>query len=107
MQTNALRAALAASILAAAAAPAMAQGYIPRPEVVGVAPGVRPGPDAFRPVFGRRDAEHAANLAGLASVDDADLDHGRWTVTGTDVNDKDMTVVVDARSGRILLARYD
>ncbi len=107
MQKIALLAATAASLTFLAVAPASAQGVAPRPLAITVAPGVNPGPDAFRPVVGRRGAEHAANLVGLADVDGVDLDGSVWTVTGTDIHDKDMTVLVDARTGRILQARYD
>lgn len=102
-----MQAVLGTAILGAAATPVLAQAVIERPLTLRVAPGVNPGPGAFRPVAGRRDAEHLANTVGLADVDDADLEDGIWIVTGTDVNDKDMTVKVDARSGRILQARYD
>lgn len=107
MANRMLLAALAAAALPLAAGSAQAQVAVERPLVLRVAPDVNPGPDAFRPVAGRRDAERAANAVGLADVDDAELEEGRWVVTGTDVDDRDMTVVVDARSGRILKARYD
>jgi len=100
-------AAATASLAALGTSPGLAQRAPMGPETVAVAPGVNPGPGAFRPVAGRRDAEHLANTVGLAQVDDADLDRGVWTVTGTDLNDKDMTVLVDARNGRIIQARYD
>ena len=107
MRKTVLTGALAASLLGLAITPGVAQGALSRPLAITVAPGVDPGPGAFRPVMGKRDAERAANSVGLADVDDVDLDESVWTVTGTDLRDRDMTVIVDARSGRILQARYD
>jgi hypothetical protein len=107
MQKFVLSAALAASLIGLAATPGMARGVDGGPLALTVSPGVNPGPAPFRPVAGRRVAEQAANSVGLADVDDIDLDDSVWTVTGTDVQDKDMTVTVDARSGRILQASYD
>jgi hypothetical protein len=107
MTSRMLMAAVAAAALPLTGGLAQAQVPVERPLVLRVAPDVNPGPDAFRPVAGRRDAERAANAVGLADVDDAELDEGRWVVTGTDIDDRDMTVMVDARSGRVLKARYD
>lgn len=88
--------------------PSMAQGIEIGPGGVRVDPGYRRGYDRGDDFgIGRREAVRAARGEGLDEVDGVDRRGPRWIVRGSDRRGRDLTVVVDARTGDVTDVRRD
>jgi hypothetical protein len=86
-----------AALGVALAVPAAAQGIQIGPGGVRVDPGI----DGV----GRREAVRIARSEGLTDVDDVSRRGPRWFVEGSDRRGRDLTVVVDGRSGDVIDVR--